>query len=232
MPTRLDHLRIERRGTEDPTDDRPVELKAIRDDQRTCGGRHARCDVANKCQGVAVAAASDDGRRPETRPHLNRREHPRWPGLSPRERADLVGLQLSGDEAGRPPVAKSATHRGGPLEPAGDGIPGQSFGPGDRRQTDTLHAQRDDRVERRSAMLEPVVGRTLCRRERLSAPHAPVATPFSGRGSVESVADDACGLDVSVEGTRGIETAWFLHGAWGLSTTVLWRSNDGPNCSM
>ncbi len=57
-------------------------------------------------------------------------------------------------------------------------------------------------------------------------------TPFSGRGSVESVADDACGLDVSAEGTRGIETARFLHGAWALSTTVLWRSNDGPNCSM
>ena len=33
------------------------------------------------------------------------------------ERADLVGLQLGGGEAGGPPVVKSATHRGGPLEP-------------------------------------------------------------------------------------------------------------------
>ncbi len=54
-------------------------------------------------------------------------------------------MQLSGDEAGRPPVAKSATHGGGPREPAGDGIPGQLFGPGDRRQADALDAKGDDR---------------------------------------------------------------------------------------
>ncbi len=53
--------------------------------------------------------------------------------------------------------------------------------------------------------------RAFRRRERLSAPDAPVATPFPGCGSVESVADDACGLDVSVQRTRGVETAWFLH---------------------
>ncbi len=111
-------------------------------------------------------------------------------------------------------------------------IPGQPFGPGDRRQTDPLDAECDDRVERRSTMLETVVGRALRRRKRLSASDAPVATPFSGCGSVESVADNACGRDVSGQRTRGIETAWFLHGAWALSTTVLWRSNDGPNSSM
>ena len=162
-------------------------------------------------------------------------QSPRTPTLAgsfPRERADLVGLQLSGDEAGRPPVAKSATHRGGPLEPAGDGIPGQPFGPGDRRPADTLNAQRNNRVERCSAMLETVVGGALCRRERLSALDASVSTPFPGRGSVESVADDVAGLDVSVQGTRGIETARFLHCAWALSSTVLWYSHDGPNCSM
>ena len=95
--------------------------------------------------------------------------------LPPGERADLVGLQLFGDEAGRPPVAKSATHRGSPLEPAGHGVPGQPFDPGDRRPTDTLNAQRDDRVERRPAMLEAVIGGTFRRRERLAASHAPVA---------------------------------------------------------
>ena len=106
---------------------------------------------------------------------------------------------------------KVATHGGSPLEPAGDGVPGQPFDPGSRRQTDPLDAQRDDTVERRSAMLEAVIGRAFRRRERLSAPDAPVATPFPGCGSVESVADDACGLDVSVQRTRGVETAWFLH---------------------
>ena len=229
---RRDHLRIEGRRAEDPTDDRPVELEAVGDDQGTGNERHARRDVAHERQGVPVAASSDDGRRPETRPNLNRREHPRRPGLSPRERPDLVGLQLCGDEAGGPAVVKSTTHRSGPLEPAGDGLPGQPFGPGDRRQTDPLNAQRDDRVERRSAMLEAVIGGAFRRRKRLAASDAPVATPFSGRGSVESVADDASGRDVSLQRTRGIETAWFLHGAWALSTRVLWYSNDGPNSSM
>ena len=86
MATRLDHLRVERRGTEDPTDDRPVELEAVGDDQGTCCELHARRDVTNERQGVPVAASPDDSRRPETRPDLNRREHPRRPRLPPGER--------------------------------------------------------------------------------------------------------------------------------------------------
>ena len=202
-------------------DDRPVELEAVGDDQGTCQELHARRDVANERQGAPVAASSDDGRRPETRPDLDRRKYPRRPGLPPRERADLVGLQLCGDKAGRPAVAKSATHRGSPLEPAGHGVPGQPFDPGDRRPTDTFNVQRDDRVERRPAMLEAVIGVTFRRRERLAASHAPVAAPFPGRGSVESVADDVAGPGVSVQRTLGIETAWFLHGAWALSAREL-----------
>ena len=195
VSTGLDHLCVERPGAEDPTDDLAVELEAVGDDQGTCNERHAGRVVANECQCVPVAASPDDGRRPETRPHLDRREHPRRPRLPPGERADLVGLQLFGGEAGDPAVAKSATHGGGALEPAGDGVPGPPFDPGDRRQTDPLNAQRDDRVERRTPMLE-AVGGPFRRRERLSAPHAPVATPFPGCGSVESVADDAAGLGV------------------------------------
>ena len=152
MAAGLDHLRIERRGTEDPADGRAIELEAVGHDQGTGGERHARGDVTNERQGVPVAASPDDGRRPETRPDLNRREHPRRPGLPPGERADFVGLQLFGDEAGRPPVAKSATHQGSPLEPAGHGVPGQPLNPGDRRPADTLNAQRNNRVERRPAV--------------------------------------------------------------------------------
>ena len=170
MATRRDHLRVERRGTEDPTDDRPVALEAVGDGQGTCCELHARRDVTNERQGVPVAASPDDSRRPETRPDLNRREHPRRPRLPPGERPDLVGLQLCGDEAGGPAVAKVATPGGRPLEPAGDGVPGQPVDPGNRRQTDPLDTQRDDTVERRSAMLEAVIGRAFRRRERLSAP--------------------------------------------------------------
>ena len=58
MAAGLDHLRIEGRRTEDPTDDRPVEREAIRDDHGTRPERHARRDVANERQGVPVAASS------------------------------------------------------------------------------------------------------------------------------------------------------------------------------
>ncbi len=59
-------------------------------------------------------------------------------------------------------------------------------------------------------MLETVVRRALCRRERLSTPDAPVSTAFPGPRSVESVADDASGTDSSVEHTSGIETSAIL----------------------
>ena len=71
-------------------------------------------------------------------------------------------------------------------------------------------------VERRSAVLETVVGGAFGRRERLSALDAPVAPPFPGRGSVESTAADVAGLDVSVQRTREIETPQFLHVVWAL----------------
>ena len=124
MAAGLDHLGVERRGTEDPTHNRPVALEAVGDDQEPGDERHPRRDVAHQRQGVPGAASPDDGRRPETRPDLNRREHPRRPPRPPRERADLVGLQLCGDEAGGPAAATLATHDSGPLEPAGDGVPG------------------------------------------------------------------------------------------------------------
>ena len=211
MATRLDHLRVERRGTEDPTDDRPVELEAVGDDQGTCCELHARRDVTNERQGVPVAASPDDSRRPETRPDLNRREHPRRPRLPPGERPDLVGLQLCGDEAGGPAVAKwrhtaaARSSQRATVFQASRSIRAIA----DRLTPSTRSVTTLSNVAR--PMLEAVLGRAFRRRARLSAPDAPVATPFPGCGSVESVADDACGLDVSVQRTRGVETAWFLH---------------------
>ena len=135
MAAGLDHLGVERRGTEDPTDDRPVELEAIRDDQRTCGGRHARCDVANKGQGVSVAASSDDGRRPETRPHLHRREHPRWPVFPPvNERITSACSSVATKPVVLPSLNRRHTEAARSSQRA-TVFQAQPFGPGDR-QTD------------------------------------------------------------------------------------------------
>ncbi len=59
-------------------------------------------------------------------------------------------------------------------------------------------------------MLQTVVGRALGRRERLSAPDAPVSTTFPGSRCVETVADDVPGTDSSVERTCGIVTSAIL----------------------
>ena len=94
---------------------------------------------------------------------------------------------------------------------ARDGVPGQPFDPGNRRQTDPLDAQRDDTVERRSAMLEAVIGRAFRRRERLSAPDAPVATPFNTRRFAR--AD-------RLRPARGARSAFLSAGRGGLSQLI------------
>ena len=224
VATGLDHLRVENGGAEDTPDDRPVELESVRDDQGPGHEVHPRRDVANERQRIPVAASPDDGRRPETRPDVDRRENPRRPGLAAGERADLVDLKLLNDDAGGPVVVESTTYVGGSVESAGDGVPGQPFDSGDRGYADALDSERDDRVEHHSAMLETVVGRAFRRRERLAAFDAPVSTTFSSRRSVESVADDAASPDFAMQRTFGVETAQLLHFAWALSTKELRRS--------
>ena len=91
----------------------------------------------------------------------------------------------------------------------------------------------EDRDESSSSMLETVVGRVLGRRERLSAPDAPVSTPRNSRRSrrVETVADDLPGTDSSVERTCGIETSRRRFFNSPLSTKELCRSKSGSNSS-
>ena len=171
---------------------------------------HDSCNNAHERPRVPVAAPPDDGRRPEPRPHLNRRKNPRGPRLPTGERADLVGLKLFDDEASNPALAKSTTHGGGSFEPAGDGVPGQPFDPGDRGQANALDSEHDAGVERRAPMLETVVGCAGRRRERLSAPDAPISTAFPGSRSVKTVADEVPGTDASMDRTCGIGTSAIL----------------------
>ena len=113
-------------------------------------------------------------------------------------------------EASDPSVIESTTHLGCLLEPAGDGVPGNPFDPGNRGNADTLDSESDDPIESSSSMLETVVGRAFRRRERLSALAAPVSTAFPGPRSVESVVNNASGTDCSIRRTCGIETSAIL----------------------
>ena len=69
------------------------------------------------------------------------------------------------------------------------------------------------------------------RRERLSAPDAPVSPAFPGPRCVETVADDASRTHFSPQRTFGVETAQIRHFAWALSTRELVLSDLGSNSS-
>ena len=180
---------------------------------------------------VPVASPSRHRRWPEPRPDLDRNEDPTRRLLVARERANLVGLKLFGSGASDPCVVESTTPLGCLLEPAGDGVPGKPFGPGNRGNADTLDSESDDPIESSSSMLETVVGRAFRRGERLSALAAPVSTAFPGPRSVESIVNNGSGTDCSIRRTCGIETSAILHFCSALTMRELCLQNSGSNSS-
>ena len=162
------------------------------------------------CSGSFDARLRDARRGPETGPDFDRDEYPRQPRLAAGERANFVGLELLDAESGSPSLVEATANVGGFLKPSSDGVPGKPFDARNRRDADALDSESDHYVESRPAMLETVVRRAFGRRDRLSAPDAPVSTPFPGSRSVEAVADDVPGTDSSVERTCGIETSSIL----------------------
>ncbi len=231
VPARLEDLAVETRWTEEATDDFLVEFESIRDDQGKTLEIHPSRKVAKQSVSVPVASPSRHRRWPEPRPDFDCNEDPTRCLLVARERANLVGLKLFGSEAGDPSVIESTTHLGCLLEPAGDGVPGNPFDPGNRGNADTLDSESDDPIESSSSMLETVVGRAFRRGERLSALAAPVSTEFSGPGSVESVANDVSGTDFALQRTCEIETSAILHFGSALTMRELCLRNSGSNSS-
>ena len=154
VPARLEDLAVETRWTEEATDDLLVEFGSIRDDQGKTPETHPPRKVAKQSVSVPVASPSRHPRWPEPRPDLDRNEDPTRRLLVARERANLVGLKLFGSEASDPSVVESMTHLGCFLEPAGDGVPGNPFDPGNRGNADTLDSESDDHIESSSSMLE------------------------------------------------------------------------------
>jgi ABC-type phosphate transport system substrate-binding protein len=79
---------------------------------------------------------------------------------------------------------------GSPLQPAMNGIPGDSFHPSNGGLVQALYAERGDLIEGRTTMLESVVWRTGVRAERPAAITATISTTPPQIGFVESVADN------------------------------------------
>ena len=231
VPASFEDLAVETRWPEEATDDLLVEFESIRNDQGKMLEIHPPRKVVKQSVSVPVASPSRHRRWPEPRPDLDRNEDPTRRLLVARERANLVGLKLFGSEAGDPCVVELTTHLGCLLEPAGDGVPGNPFDPGNRGNADTLDSESDDHIESSSSMLETVVGRAFRRGERLSALAAPVSTAFPGPGSVESVANDVSGTDFAPQRTCGIETSAILHFGSALTMRELCLQNSGSNSS-
>ena len=141
----IEDLAVETRWTEEATDDLLVEFESIRDDQGKMLEIHPSRKVAKQSVSVPVASPSRHRRWPEPRPDFDCNEDPTRCLLVARERANLVGLKLFGSEASDPSVIESTTHLGCLLEPAGDGVPGNPFDPGNRGNADTLDSESDDR---------------------------------------------------------------------------------------
>ena len=85
---------------------------------------HPVRNVTKKLKSIPIAAASDDGRRPESRPDLDSGEDPARPFFATDEGADLVGLELRDFESGDLLCVEPPTSARRPLEPASDGVPG------------------------------------------------------------------------------------------------------------
>lgn len=229
VPSSFENLTVETSDPEDATDDLVIELEAIGDDQWKTLEIHPVRKVTKQGKSVPVASSSHDGRRPETRPDLDRCEDPRRLFLPAGERADLIGLNLRDRESGGRSAVEPPTRTGRPLKPASDGVPGNPLHPSDRGDADTLDSEGRDLIESGSTMLETVVGCAPRRTERFSAAEAPVSVTLRRLCSVESVAYEASGLKFSVQRTFGVETAKTLHLAWALPTRQLRHSNPGSN---
>ena len=214
IPARLEDLAIETSGPKDATEDLFVEIESVGDDQRKTPVIHSVGNVASKRQSVSVASSSGHRRWPEPRPHFDRDENPRGPLLVAGEGTNLVGLQLLDNESRDPSVVEATASVRRPLEPTSDGVPGNPFDSSNRRNTDTFDPESNDLVKGVSMMLETVVRRALCRRERLSTPDAAVSTAPPGPCSVETVPDDVSGTDFSMQRTLGVETAQLGQFAW------------------
>ncbi len=185
------------------------------------------------CFDSFVAPLRETRRWPEPRPHFDRDEDPGCLCLSAGEGANLVGLELLDAESTDSSAVETAASGRRLLEPARDGVPGNSLDPSNRGNADAFDSEGDDRVESSSSMLETLllVGRASRRRERLFALDAPVSTAFPGPRSVESVADDASGTGFSMQRTLGVETAQLLHFAWPFLMKERVLSKSGSNSS-
>jgi len=131
--------------------------------------------------------------------------------LATDDRTNLVCLKFSDGVSGCLSIVEAATRACSPLQPALNGIPGDSLYPSYRGLVQALDAERGNLIEGGATMLEPMVWRAGVRAERLTAGTATISTTPPAVGSVESVADDVSGTGLSRQRALPVWAAETLH---------------------
>ena len=175
---------------------------------------HSLRNVSKEGERVAVAPSPDDGRRPQTRPDVNRSENPEGLLLTTDERANLVGLKFLDGQSSDCSIVESMTGVGGPFEPAIDRVPGDSLDARNGGLVQAFDAEGGDFVEGRATMLESMVRRPGVGAEGLAASPASVPTTPSPFRPVEAVTDDSSGSGISRQRAFPVYAAETLHCSW------------------
>ena len=193
VPSRLDHLSVEARPPKHFTNDPFLELESVGDDKWDRVRHHSPDTIPQEYSRVTVTPATDNGRRPDSRPDIERGENPDGLILPGHDCTNLVGLKFGDVELGNGSVIELSTGHRRLLEPAIDGVPREPFHTSDRGLAYTLDAECRDLVECRATMLKAVVGRFGPGAEGLPTGLAATTAMASGLGPVESVSDDGVG---------------------------------------
>ena len=143
---------------------------------------------------------------PKSGPDFQCREHPDHPLLSTNKGPDLVGLKFTDHKAFQHLSVETLCVCGGRFKPAGDGTPGHAFDSSHGRYRNAVDTHVDDFIEQRSGLVQPIIRRSVGRREGSAALFATVAPPSSLCRSVEGMADDVAFSRLSPEAAIGVRT--------------------------
>ena len=129
FPSLLDDLAVETTNPKDALDDWSIEFETIRGDQRETPVNHAGRKISEQAKGVSIAPSPDDGRKPETRPDIDRDKDPGRLFLAAHHRTNLIGLQFCDLQSNNPTIVELVAFPGRLFQPSIHRVPGKSLNP-------------------------------------------------------------------------------------------------------
>ena len=147
-------------------------------------------DIPKESGCASIASPSNDCRRPNPGPDLNRGKDPNRLFLVVDDGANLVRLKLGNGDASYFSIIELTTRGGCLFEPAIDSIPANPLYSGDGGLIQTFDAESRNLIKGRMTVLESIVGCAGIGAESFAASAATISPPPPLLGFVESAADD------------------------------------------